>query len=92
MRLVADEPVLLTVHQSGHPDEQELQGHQYQVRIVGGFFRGFTDPADNSTYKSPSALCCAKLQRHGSKNTNQWRGPRHCLVLRNGTWTSLDRI
>ncbi len=91
-KILADEPVLLTVHESGVASELETNGCLYLVHCVDGVFKGFYDPSDETVYRSASALCKAKLQRHGPKNTNQWRGPRHCLVLRNGVWKPLDKI
>ena len=90
--LVASEPVILTIHQNGVPNGQELAGHQYQVNFVNGVFQGFIDPADGTSYSTASALCCAKLRRNGPKSTNEWRGPRHCLVLRGGSWIPVGNL
>ena len=84
--VIADESVILTIHQNGVPDASELNGHRYQIRFVDGVFKGFFDPQDGTLYRTASALCCAKLRREGAKKTNEWRGPRHCLVYRNGSW------
>lgn len=86
--LIPDEDVILTVHQNGKPDSDELQGTRYRVRFSEGSFRSFQDEQGNE-YKTPSALCRAKLQRHGIKQTNQWRGPRHVLVRRGPTWAPI---
>jgi hypothetical protein len=85
--LYPDEPVILTVHNSGVPSKEEtLSGAVYYVRLVNNEFRGFFDPYSNHIYATPSALCCAKLERHGAKQTNQWQGPRHVLAMRDGQW------
>ena len=86
------EELLLTVHQSGVVDAEELKGPRYQVVLSAGAFQGFLDPVSKIVYTTPSALCCAKLERKGSKKTNGWRGPRHCLVLRNGLWVPIGTL
>jgi hypothetical protein len=91
-KITADEEILLTVHQNGKVDEDEMRGPRYKVCFTGGVFTSFFDPSTNTNYKTPTALCCAKLERHGQKKTNQWRGPRHVLVLRDGAWVSLDKL
>ena len=90
--LNADETILLTVHQNGIPDTEELSGHQYRVQFTNGAFTGFYDPLDNVSYSTASGLCCAKLIRRGNKGTNEWRGPRHCLVYRNSAWVPIGSL
>lgn len=85
--LYPNEPVILTVHNSGIPSKEEtLSGSVYYVRLVNNEFRGFFDPYTNQIYSSPSGLCCTKLERCGAKQTNQWQGPRHVLAMRDGQW------
>lgn len=38
-------------------------------------------------YTSPTALCKARFTRKGK--TNEWCGPKHLYVLRNGSWINL---
>lgn len=90
-KVVADEEVLLTVHQNGKPDADELRGGRYRVHFSDGAFHSFRDEQGNQ-YKTPTALCCAKLERHGAKGTNQWRGPRHVLVKRGENWVPIGSL
>lgn len=87
--LISGESVLLTVHASGKPDASELNGPQHTVVFTNGAFEGFRDSQTETLYSSPSGLCRAKLQRNGPLNTNQWQGPRHVLVSRNGNWVAI---
>lgn len=84
------EPMILTIHQNGVPDAAELTGPRYKIIFRGNSFHGFLDFADNRIYSTPSQLCCAKFTRVGA--TNQWRGPMHCLVFRNGSWVPLGSL
>lgn len=86
--VVADEEAILTIHQNGKPDTDELGGSRYRIHFSAGRFHSFRDQQGNQ-YKTPTALCCAKLQRHGIKQTNQWRGPRHVLVRRGESWVPI---
>lgn len=86
------EELLLTVHQNGVIDETELTGQKYRVVFRKGLFEGFQDPVSQSIYTTPSALCRAKLERKGAKKTNEWRGPRHCLVLRDSRWVPIGNL
>jgi hypothetical protein len=91
-RVVAGEPVLLTVHNSGELDGHVESKPRYKIVFRNGVFEGFQDPTTNEIFTSPSGLCCAKLSRSGPKKTNQWQGPAHCLVLRKGNWTPLNKL
>ena len=90
MKVVDGEDVILTIHQNGVPDATELNGHRYKVVMRNGAFSGFLDSADGSMYKNPSILCRTKFHREGV--TNEWRGPRHCLVHRNGSWIPIGNL
>ena len=91
-KLVANEDILLTIHQNGIVSDDELGGHRYTVQYKDGIFQGFLNPTTDILYKTPSALCVAMLLRIGSKGTNEWRGPRHCLVLRGDKWTPIGNL
>lgn len=89
--LQAGEQVLLTVHAKGVPDVNEINGSRYQVHYLSGAFKGFLDPSTMQVY-SASGLCKAKLRRSGAKDTQEWCGPKHCLVLRGGVWVPLQSL
>ncbi len=91
--LVPNEQLILTVSQKGEPSEEEIRaGQRYLVRFNNSVFAAFEDPSTSTSYSTPTALCKAKLQRNGPLATNEWRGPRHCLVYRNGTWTPIGNL
>jgi hypothetical protein len=85
-----DEDVLLTIHQNGVPDSVELAGPRFKIRMDNGVFKGFAILANGTTFRSASALCRGVFDRNGK--TNEWRGPMHCLVQRNGTWIPLAKL
>ncbi len=85
-----DEDVLLTTHQNSIPDAGELAGPRFKIRTENGVFKEFFILANGATFRNPSALCKAVFQREGK--TNEWRGPIHCLVQRNGTWVPLAKL
>ncbi len=85
-----DEDVLLTTHQNSVPDAAELAGPRFKIRTENGVFKEFFILANGATFRNPSALCKALFQREGK--TNEWRGPIHCLVQRNGTWVPLAKL
>ncbi len=91
-RVVAGEPVILTVHNSGELDGPAAYKPRYNIVFRDGVFEGFQDPTTDEIFTSPSGLCCARLSRSGPKKTNQWQGPAHCLVLRKGNWTPLNKL
>jgi hypothetical protein len=41
---------------------------------------------NNQLYKSTTAVCKALLVRNG--RTNEWAGPSHLFIYRDGTWRS----
>ena len=88
--LNANEVCMLTTSQNGIPSEQELTGTRYIILFENDKFSGFYNPTTQTLYKNPSAFCKGLLQRHG--HTNEWRGPRHVLILRDGRWISLDTL
>lgn len=88
--LNANEVCILTTSQNGIPSEQELIGTRYIILFENDKFSGFYNPTTQTLYKNPSVFCKGLLQRHG--HTNEWRGPRHVLILRDGRWTSLDTL
>jgi len=88
--LNANEVCILTTSQNGIPSEQELIGTRYIILFENDKFSGFYNPTTQTLYKNPSAFCKGLLQRHG--HTNEWRGPRHVLILRDGRWISLDTL
>lgn len=84
------EEVVLTRHESGIPDMDDLSKVRLYVVKEGDVFRGFLNRQTNKLYKSPSGACRAHLTRDGE--TNQWRGPSHCLVVRTGIYTPLNKL
>jgi len=91
-RILPNEEVLLTVHNSGELDAPVETKARYKAFFKGVSFAGFLDPTTGDVFKSPSALCCARLERHGPKKTNQWQGPAHVLVQREGVWIPLNKL
>jgi len=46
--------------------------------------------ANNTLYKSATAVCKGLLLRDG--DTNEWRGPRHVYISRDGVWKRFDTL
>jgi hypothetical protein len=62
----------------------------YEVVIVPGKKRPafrLINKEHPTLYTSATALCKARFNRDGK--TNEWAGPRHVYVRRNGVWISL---
>lgn len=89
-RLLPNEDILLTVNQQGILQPDELSGARYQVVFTGATFSGFMDRQNQQLFKTPTALCKARLHRAGA--TNEWRGPTHCLVKRGDRWMPLSQL
>jgi hypothetical protein len=88
------EELILTRHQKGLiTDEDAHKCARYHIESAAdGGFR-FTDRATGDVFDSPSGLCRGRLPpRQGKKGTNDWNGPMHCLVMRNGSWTPLAKL
>jgi hypothetical protein len=87
-RLQENERILLAYNERRGPMGPELEAACYFVRKdEQGRVKGFLDRQSNILYASPSALCKAKMHRDGE--TNDWDGPSHCFVQRNGVWVNL---
>lgn len=89
-RLLANEVCILTKSTHGAPSTEEMAGARFVVLHENGAFSGFYNPSTQTLYRSPSAFCKDLLQRQGE--TNEWRGPRHVLVLRGARWVPLDSV
>ena len=50
----------------------------------------FVHGTTGTEYKSASAFCKAVFVRKGK--TNEWAGPKHIFVMRDGNWVSLKGI
>ncbi len=85
------ETVRLTKNQNSRasPDELSDAAPHYTITIHNGKLM-FHDPSTGDYYKSPTSLCKAKMKHDGQ--TNEWAGPRHCMVLRNGSWVSIKSL
>lgn len=76
--------------QSGKPtiepsaDEQLVGGTIVNNAENWGFLVG------GILYKTSTSVCKALLDREGQ--TNEWRGPKHVYIYRNGTWRRFDTI
>ncbi len=91
IELVHDgEPVLLTYHQSGKATAEELLGKQFLI-IKKEDKVTIKDPESGAIYSSPTGVCKANLKHHGGV-TNEWQGPAHVLVKREGYWISLKNL
>ena len=82
-----NEDVILARSNSGIPTPEEINGARYKIILKNNYFSGILDSTTDTLYPSPTSLCKAKLQRQG--NTNNWRGPMHCLVFRENSWIPL---
>lgn len=91
-RLQHGEEVVLATNKLKGPDGVELDRPRYPIQKEGDVLKGILDPTTRTLYLSPSALCCAKLERHGAKNTQQWQGPSHCFIKREDRWVPLDKV
>lgn len=81
---------LVTTNQNGIIHKHELGAQQYKVIFENGSFAGFYDPYTHTLYTSPSALCKSALKRNGE--TNEWNGPKHVQLYRDGQWVSLRSL
>jgi hypothetical protein len=45
---------------------------------------------NNKLYKTTTAICKAVLNRDGQ--TNEWRGPQHVYILRDGSWKRFNTL
>jgi hypothetical protein len=90
-RLQENERILLAYNERRGPMGPELDAGSYFVRKdEQGRVKGFLDRESSILYASPSALCKAKMHRDGG--TNDWDGPSHCFVQREGRWVNLKDV
>ena len=66
------------------PEQLTFSGKIVNTTTQWGFF------ANNTLYKNTTATCKALLNRNGV--TNEWRGPRHVYVCRDGVWKRFDTL
>jgi hypothetical protein len=66
------------------PEQLAVSGKIVNTPTRWGFF------ANNTLYKNTTATCKALLNRNGA--TNEWRGPRHVYVCRDGVWKRFDTL
>ena len=84
------ESFICITSQSGAPileptaEDLSVSGKIVSTQEKWGFF------ANNTLYKSASAACKGLLLRDGE--TNEWRGPRHVYVSRDGVWKRFDTL
>jgi len=83
------ESFICITSQSGTPILEPTAEIAVSGKIVStpekwGFF------ANNTLYKSTTAACKGLLLRHGG--TNEWRGPRHIYISRDGVWKRFDTL
>lgn len=83
------ESFICITSQSGTPileptADQSVSGKIVSTQEKWGFF------ANNKLYKSASAACKGLLLRDGV--TNEWRGPRHIYICRDGVWRRFDTL
>jgi hypothetical protein len=89
-RLKTNEVCILTKSTRGAPSEQEMAGARFVILFENGTFAGFYNPSIQTLYRNPSFFCKDTMRRRGE--TNQWRGPRHVLVLRGARWVPIDSL
>ena len=66
------------------PEELATQGVCVATAAEWGF------RINGALHKSCSAACRAVFTRDGA--TNQWRGPDHLFILRDGVWRSFNSL
>ena len=89
-RLNANEVCILTRSQNGIPSIDEMASSRFIVLFENGTFSGFYNPSTQTVYQNPSSFCKDIMRRDG--NTNEWRGPRHVLVVRCERWVPIDSL
>ena len=88
--LKVNEVCILTKSQQGVPSTEEMSSSRFVILFENGTFSGFYNPSTQTLYQNPSSFCKDIMQRQG--NTNEWRGPRHVLVLRGERWVPIDSL
>ena len=87
--LIHNEPVLITRNPKGTPSDDEINNKYSAVAWVPhGIYQGFVNTQTNILSPNPSKLVQSILPSRNGK-TNQWDGPSHVLVKRNGCWISI---
>jgi hypothetical protein len=71
------------------PPTAEQLAESSGVCVVNGPQRGFL-LSDSSYHANPTSACKALLNRSG--RTNEWNGPRHLFVERDGAWISYKQL
>jgi hypothetical protein len=89
-RLKVNEVCILTKSQQGVPSTEEMASSRFVILFENGTFSGFYNPSSQILYQNPSSFCKDIMRRNG--NTNEWRGPRHVLVLRGERWVPIDSL
>ena len=86
---VSGETVIATTSQSARLSMADFMSpHRLIVTSAGRTI--FVHGTTSAEYKSASAFCKALFNRDGK--TNEWAGPRHLFVMRDGNWVSLNGV